>query len=63
MEKSFVIENDFTCEVLFSFLEVLEEYHSNFLNEFRWFGLLHVTTIGGCTPLSQNFAHYRLRNA
>jgi len=63
MENSFVNEYDFACEVLFSFLEVLEEYHSKLFTEFRWFGLLHVTTIGGCTPLSQNFAHYRLRYA
>lgn len=63
MENSFVTDYDFACEMLFSFLEVLEEYHSKCFNEFRWFGLLHVTTIGGCTPLSQNFAHYRLRNA
>jgi hypothetical protein len=63
MENGFVTEYNFACVVLLSCLEVLEEYHSKLFNEFRWFGLLHVTTIGGCTPLSQNFAHHRLRSA
>jgi hypothetical protein len=62
-ENSYVTEYNFACEVLLSCLEVLEEYHSKLFNEFRRFGLLHVTTIGGFTPLSQNFANYLLRNA
>jgi hypothetical protein len=62
MENSFVTKYNFECEVLLSCLEFLEEYHSKLLYEFRWFEFLHVTTIGGCTPFSRNFAHYRLRN-
>jgi hypothetical protein len=63
VENGFVTEYKFASEVLLSCLEVLEEYHSKLFNGFRPFGLLHVTTVGGCTPLSQNFAHHRLRNA
>lgn len=63
MEDSCVTEYNFACEILLSFLDVLKEYHSKLFQEFHWFGLLRVTTIGGCASLSQHMAHYRLRNA